>query len=250
MRKTVFKSLFRLAGIALVTAGAIALPAKAVDTITFNPMTVTTKTVNKNPSQDFAVDMESLASTISSDPEYAVRFLGISSAPGTGLFNGVTGINRVDTNANVFLVDYNDPSQGSGIANSFTRDLNATVSPFFLTGTCFVCGMSNIISVSSLASGDVLGTFAGLSSGGIPTSGLYSIFTNNPIAFTFLGAGIAGTLSYEAMSSFTGSSTTGTSGSFTITAVPGPVPIAGAALAFSWSRKLRKRIKLAEPIAA
>lgn len=241
------KNLYRLAGAAAVALGAIALPAKAVDTITFNPTTVTRPTVNPNPAQGLPVDMET--STTAIPASFSVRFENVFlSAAGTGLFAGVTGTQRVGTITpppNAFRVDYSssvgDIKQGA-IPQNFIRDLNSTVTPFFLTGTCAVCGASNIISITSLASsGAVSGGFNGLSTGGIPTQGNYTLFTNSPISFTFAGAGLTGTLSYEAITSFVGAENT-SNGSFTIT-VPGPSPLIGAAFAFGWSRKLRNRIK-------
>lgn len=241
------KNLYRLAGAAAVAIGALSLPAKAVDTITFNPRSVTLPAVSPNPAQGFPVDMET--STTAIPASFSVRFENVFlSAAGTGLFAGVTGTQRVGAVTpppNAFRVDYSstvgDIKQG-GIPQNFLRDLNSTVTPFFLTGSCAVCGASNIISITSLASsGAVSGGFNGLTTGGVPTQGNYTLFTNSPISFTFAGAGLTGTLSYQAITTFNPTGST-SDGSFTIT-VPGPSPLIGAAFAFGWSRKLRKRIK-------
>jgi len=247
MSLLVTKNLYRLAGAAAVAFGAIALPAKA-NTITFIPTNITKPLNNPNPAQALPVDMASSTTAIPpSGSDFSVRFENVFlQAAGTGLFAGVTGTQRVGTpTPNAFRVDYNSStSDVTGFPNFFLRNLNATFTPFFLTGSCAVCGMSNVISITTLASSEaVQGGFNGLTSSGFPTQGIYTIFTNSPISFTFAGAGLTGTLSYEAITNFTPTSST-SEGSFTMT-VPGPSPVIGAALAFGWSRKLRKRIKVA-----
>lgn len=247
------KNLVSLAGVAAVVASVSALPAHALDTVTFVPTAVGFPAVSPNPNQEFAVDMETFNTPIPSSPTFSTRYTGLSlfgPAP-SNIFLGATGIQRVGApEANSFRVDYDSLASDvipGGNVNNFTRNLNTRITSFFLTGTCSVCGIANAISTftTTASSGAVKGGFNGTTLLGRPNTGNYSLFTNGPVSVTFGASGITGTLSYQAATNF-GFGNPNSTGNITFTAVPGPLPLAGAALAFGWSRKLRNRIKVSK----
>ena len=245
----VTRNALRFAIAAGVVAATNALPAKALDTITFNPGLISTNAGNLNPNQQFAVDLESLTTAVPLDGgfEYGFRYRNVTAAStGTGLFAGVTGIARVVGNPNNITISYNS-SVDDIVGNSpelFSRSLNVSVPAFYLSGLCQVCGESNTITISTTAaSGLTGGAFEGaVDELGTPTSGLYSFNSTAPIAFNFGSSPFRGTFSFTGSTEFSGIQPLVNGRNFTITAVPGPLPIAGAAFAFCWSRKLRQRI--------
>lgn len=244
------KNLVFLVGAAAAAVTVSVLPAHAVDTITFVPSAVGRPSVTPNPAQGLVVDMETFDTAIPSTPPFSTRYTGLSlfGPAATGFFAGATGIQRVGApEANSFRVDYDSLASDvlpGATQNNFTRNLNSRITSFFLTGTCQVCGLSNAISTfnTTAASGLVRGGFNGTTLAGIPNSGNYNLLTNTPISVTFGASGITGFLEYQAGTNF-GFGNPNSTGSITFSAVPGPLPLAGAALAFGWSRKLRSRIK-------
>ena len=245
----VTRNALRFAIAAGVVAATNALPAKALDTITFNPGLISTNAGNINPNQQFAVDLESLTTAVppAGGSDYGFRYRNVTAAaPGTGLFAGVTGTARTVGQPNNITIFYNS-SVDDIVGNSpelFGRSLNVTVATFYLTGSCQVCGESNTITISTTtASGLTGGEFQGaVDESGTPTSGLYTFKSTDPIAFNFGSSPFRGTFSFTGSTQFSGTQPLANAGNFTITAVPGPLPIAGAAFAFGWSRKLRQRI--------
>ena len=161
------------------------------------------------------------------------------------LFAGADGtITRVQNGQNTFRFVYSQDSLVSPDTSFFQKNLLSTFDSFYLNGTCAVCGIDAQITSQASAA---LGTFTGPNAAA-PVSGSYTI-DSALIPFSYGTTGFTGTLQYSAFNSFvSGSTVTDSSASFTLTAVPGPLPVAGVAFAFGWSRKLRRRIAASRTI--
>jgi hypothetical protein len=249
--------------LAIATLGiAASVGAAKADTLTFNTSTLA-KVAQSPASQQFPVDMETFSGSVPTTPTAAFPFDG--SYNGTryqNLGNGAVtdtlpGFNPFGTgmiswdstllSAGVARVNYSSPSPANvGDADTFSRPLNTQFLSFYLVSTvpgdCLVCGPSNAVAtvLTTAADNRVRGGFTGTLNGGS-----YTILDNAPINIVYGASGIAGTLSFSAITSFANDVAISNTGRIILTAVPGPLPLAGAVFAFGWSKKLRRRIKRA-----
>lgn len=218
---------------------------------------------NKNVNQKFAVDLETPASSIpsSTNPPYGNRYIwntGSPTSPATGSTTQtvtdpaglLTGVNYTTaptggTNGgnNVLRVNYFD-RPGSSVTQSgtnFVRPLQFTFNNFALGGTCSVCGASNAITAVNPIYG--VGRWVGNGSYNSGT-GTYS-FLSDPTLVT-IGSSRTGLITYEASVTIQNGIVLATSGNVKLNVlVPSPLPILGGGIAFSWSRRLRRRLRQA-----
>jgi hypothetical protein len=219
--------------------------------------------VNRNTNQKFAVDLESPAQTIpsSTNPPYGVRYIwntGTPTSPATGgtsqtvvdPLGVLTGVNYTTaptggTNGgnNVLRVNYFD-RPGSSVSQSgtnFTRPLEISFNSFALGGTCSICGASNAITALAPIYGT--GTWNGNGSYNTGT-GSYS-FISDPTLVS-IGGSRQGLITYRANVTIQNGIVLSTNGSVSLRVyVPSPLPILGGGIAFSFSRRLRRRLSLA-----
>jgi hypothetical protein len=233
------------AGAAVLLAGGSAQAAGPV-TVTFNTVDPLQKASNNLPAdQRLPVDLQSISQGFAN---YVARLNSSNSPTGftntgfSGLFAGADGtIVRTANGQNTLRFLYSQTSLTSSNPVGFTKTLSSTFDSFYLGGTCAVCGPLNVISGQTTSA---TGQYAGSNSAN-PTDGNYSIFSAM-IPITYGVSGFTGTLQYLVSNNFTSEGQTliptDSVGQFTLTAVPGPLPVVGAAVAFGWSRKLRRRI--------
>ncbi|MEB3255093.1 MAG: hypothetical protein VKJ05_01765 [Synechococcaceae cyanobacterium] len=218
---------------------------------------------NKNTNQKFAVDLETPTSTIpsSSNPPYGTRYFwntGTPTPPATGSttqtvtdpFGVLTGVNYTTaptggTNGgnNVLRVNYFD-RPGSTVTQSgtnFSRPLQFTFNNFALGGTCAVCGASNAITATAPIYGVGSWVGDGNYNSGTGTYSFISDFTSVNI-----GATRQGLIRYTASVTIRNGIVLATNGKVDLrVSVPAPLPILGGGIAFSWSRRLRRRLSQA-----
>jgi len=219
---------------------------------------------NKNPNQQFAIDLETPSQTIpaSTRPRYGMRYLfrpGTPEEPATGgrsqavtgdenynLLTGVDYTTNTLTTANggndTLRVNYWD-FPGSTVTTdgtNFTRPLQLGLTRFALGGTCAICGSENpIYDIEPIyATGRWVGD--GSYSQG---TGVYSI-QSKPTAVN-IGTKYKGFIIFDGSVSIANGIVTDTAGTVTlILTVPAPLPILGGGIAFGWSRRLRRRVSL------
>lgn len=219
---------------------------------------------NKNTNQKFAVDLETPASTIptNSNPPYGTRYIwntGTPTSPATGsttqaVTNNasglLTGVNYTtapigSTNGsnNVLRVNYTD-RPGSTVTQSgtnFTRPLQFTFNNFALGGTCAVCGATNAITATAPIYG--VGRWVG---DGNYNSGTGTYSFTSDFGRVNIGASRQGLITYMASVTIRNGIVLATNGKVEIRVfVPSPLPILGGGIAFSWSRRLRRRLSQA-----
>lgn len=219
----------------------------------------TTQGLNGASNQDYAIDMETLTASIPPPPsanasaannQYGTRFLynqgpsanGISTTTTSGIFSGASFFSG---NGNLFRLNYGDPSgtpSTIGSATNFIRHLSFSFAnvqggnPFQLGGSCGLCSQP----ISLLNNFNGIGSFTGTD----PDNGVYSYITE--------GATVLFSGSDQALLTFEGSITVqngeavASSGAMTFSyPVPSPLPVLGGGMALAWSRRLRRRISLA-----
>jgi hypothetical protein len=219
---------------------------------------------NKNAAQKFAVDLETPTQAIPSTttPPYGTRYIwntGTPTSPATGsttqtvtdpsgaVLNGVnyttapTG--STNGNNNVVRVNYFD-RPGSSITQqgtNFTRPLEFTFNSFALGGTCSVCGPT----MGIVTAQPMYGTGRWVGDGSYNNgTGTYSFISD--ITRINIGTTNSGLLRYRADVTIQNGIVLATAGQITIDVfVPSPLPILGGGIAFSWSRRLRRRISQA-----
>jgi hypothetical protein len=215
---------------------------------------------NKNSAQKFAVDLETPTQAIpNTNPNYATRYIwntGTPTSPATAsttqtvtdpsgmVLNGLnyTTAPTGSTNGgnNVVRVNYFD-RPGSSVSQqgtNFTRPLAFTFNSFALGGTCSVCGPSMGIVTADPMYG--IGRWIGNGSYNSGT-GTYSFISDT--TRINIGSSKQGLLQYRADVTIQNGIVLATSGQVTIDVfVPSPLPILGGGIAFSWSRRLRRRI--------
>jgi hypothetical protein len=218
---------------------------------------------NKNPNQQFAVDLETPSQTIpdTTRPRYGMRYLfrpGTPDAPAAG------GANQVVTNDNIGIftgVDFTTNTlttsnggnntlrvnywdfPGSSVTTdgtNFTRPLQLGLTRFALGGTCSICGPSNpVVDIGTIsATGRWVGD-GNYNSG----TGTYSI-VSDPNLIT-IGRRAKGVILFNGEVTIANGIVTSTSGTVTILlSVPAPLPLLGGGIAFGWSRRLRRRLAM------
>lgn len=219
---------------------------------------------NKNTSQKFAVDLETPSTPIPPDttPSYATRYLLRTDAPippatgGTSqtvtdptgvVLNGVNyttaPIGSTNGNNNVVRVNYSD-QPGTSVTQqgtNFIRPLEFTFNSFALGGTCAVCGptMGIVTAEPMVGIGRWIGD-GNYNSG----TGTYSFVSDS--TRINIGSSNEGLLQYRASVTIQNGIVLATTGQITIDVfVPSPLPILGGGIAFSWSRRIRRRISQA-----
>ncbi len=232
------------AGAAVLISGGSAQASPV--TVTFNTVNPLQKASNNLPAdQRLPVDLQSISQSFAS---YVARLNSTNSPTGftntgfSGLFAGADGtIVRTANGQNTLRFLYSQTSIDLSNPVSFTKTLSSTFDSFYLGGTCAVCGPLNVIAGQTTSA---TGQYAGSNSAN-PTDGNYSIISAM-IPITYGASGFTGTLQYLVTNNFMSEGQTliptDSVGNFTLTAVPGPLPVVGAAVAFGWSRKLRRRI--------
>jgi hypothetical protein len=163
---------------------------------------------------------------------------------GVGLFSGVTNWIAANGLANNQPFRINDSTGG----NTFGRSLALAFNNFTLAGSCAICGIPLTTSSNAFGSPDLFpATALGVYNGRDPNIPVIFAGTGNsqpPITFT--APGFKGDITFTAVS--------GSDYVISLTAervpVPGPLPILGAAAAFGWSRKIRKRVKNVDSVAS
>jgi hypothetical protein len=201
------------------------------------------------PGQTRPVQISPTGSTFAAPPPPRSRafvYNNVSPLGAFGLFAGVTGFQWAQgpsfPNANQARIDYwaPNPAKTTHGINEYL-DLAFRFRPFYLVGSCAICGVDNTVAAVNSTSVGVSEIINGLTNNSIESF-------NNQIVFG--ASGVLGTLSFEALSSGTTGNYT-SSGLFSLTAsdvptakVPAPLPVLGAAAAFTFSRKLRRRIQL------
>lgn len=226
---------------------------------------------NKNAAQKFAVDLETPTQALPPstppnpfNPVYGTRYIwntGTPTSPATGsttqtvtdpsgaILNGVNYTTApsgsTNGNNNVVRVNYTDRS-GSSITQqgtNFTRPLEFSFNSFALGGTCSVCGPTMGIVIPNSQS--MYGTGRWVGDGNYNNgTGTYSFISD----FTRVNIGTtnSGLLRYQADVTIQNGIVLATAGQITIDVfVPSPLPILGGGIAFSWSRRLRRRISQA-----
>jgi hypothetical protein len=218
---------------------------------------------NKNPNQQFAVDLETPSQTIpdTTRPRYGMRYLfrpGAPDAPAAGgatqsvtndEFGMLTGVNFTTNTLfssnggnDTLRVNYWD-YPGTTVTTdgtNFTRPLQLGLRQFSLGGTCSICGSDK--PVIELAPIYATGRWVG--DGGYNTgTGTYSISSlEAPIK---IGTQARGVILFDGQVSIANGIVTATSGTVTIRlTVPAPLPILGGGIAFGWSRRMRRRLSL------
>jgi hypothetical protein len=261
-----FLKSLRVLGVATLAIAASVGAAKA-DTLTFNTNSLSTvpgfPPGGSPPSQQFPVDMETFSGSVPTTPTAAfpldgsynaTRYQNLGNGAVTDTLAGFnpfgSGVITWDStllSAGVARVNYSSPAPANvGDADTFSRPLNTQFLSFYLVSTvpgdCFVCGPSNAVAtvLTTAADNRVRGGFTGTLNGGS-----YAIIDNAPINIVYGDSGIAGTLQFSGLSSFANNVNIANTGRIVLTAVPGPLPLAGAVFAFGWSKKLRRRIKTA-----
>ena len=216
---------------------------------------------NKNPNQQFAVDLETPSQTIPSTtrPRYGMRYLfrdGSPEAPATGgatqsisddpnnIFTGVDFTTNTLTTSNggngTLRVNYWD-FPGSTVTTdgtNFTRPLQLGVTRFALGGTCAICGSENpVVDIEPIyATGRWVGD-GDYNSG----TGTYSIASEESLIT--IGRRSKGIIIFNGEVTIANGIVTATSGTVTIRLnVPAPLPLLGGGIAFGWSRRLRRRL--------
>lgn len=222
----------------------------------------TPTSANRNANQKFAVDLESPTSTIPSNATlpYGTRYIwntGTATPPATGstsqtvqdTFNILNGVNYTvaptgGTNGsnNILRINYAD-KPGSTVTQSgtnFERPLQISFNQFSLGGTCSICGPSNSIVATSAIYG--IGRWVGDGNYNNGT-GTYS-FVSDPGRVNI--GSRQGLITYQASVTIRNGIVLATSGNVKIEVfAPSPLPILGGGIAFSWSRRLRRRLQQA-----
>lgn len=215
----------------LPIAGAVAAlslvtkPAQAVQSVTINTTSVTAE---NNPSKPF-----------SSTPS-AVNFTVINPNPA---FDVVGGVN---TNSDGLCAWAKVGTTGGRCGfNTSAGFTGQTLTQ--LQGTFNKTVILNSFIIGAFSSGNI-GTTLTFQSGAF--SETFTIVNSAPTTYNFtIPNKIAAGDTLDIIS--TGNNTTGTNGGFfrirslDVTDVPGPLPLLGGAAAFGWSRKLRKKTKVA-----
>lgn len=216
---------------------------------------------NKNPNQQFAVDLETPSQAIPSTtrPRYGMRYLfrdGSPDAPATGgpvqtisndpnnIFTGVNFTTNTLTTSNggngtlrVNYWDYPNTTVTTDGTN-FTRPLQLGLTRFALGGTCSICGPENPI----VETAPIYATGRWVGDGDYNTgTGTYSI-TSEQTPFT-IPKKANGVILFNGEVTIANGIVTATSGTVTIRlSVPAPLPILGGGIAFGWSRRMRRRV--------
>lgn len=187
-------------------------------------------------------------------------FRGLTTSGGTGLFSGVTGLQWIGTaNPGVLRSDYSAPSPGTctspDIRPGGTCDwsgMDVTLRPFYFLGdaSCSICGPASLVSLVSLT-GSANRTVSGATSPLIITDTLETSFAT--ISFGADSSAPKAKVRFVASNSYPIGGVAGpdfvSSGSLYFEEhqappVPGPLPVLGGSVAFGFSRKLRKRLRL------
>ena len=230
------------------TAVAVLVPggAYAQSSVTFNGTVALP--FNFPAGQTRPVQISPTGAAFAAPPPNARGFVynDVSPLGASGLFAGVTGFQWAQgsslPNANQARVDFWAPNPATNTSGLIEYlDLAFRFRPFYLVGSCAICGVDNTVAAVNSTAIGVSEIISGLTNNSIES-------LNNQIAFG--ASGVLGTLSFEAISSGTTGNYT-SSGLFSLTAsdvptakVPAPLPVLGAAAVFTFSRKLRRRIQL------
>jgi hypothetical protein len=168
----------------------------------------------------------------------------LSTTGGTNWFSGATGLTdafgRVDSQAFSWRTVASTPTTTVG----GSRPVEIRFNQFTLNGTCSICGQvlvpsSNGYLLGGIFPGEGVASNTGVTNGATVRAG--SLYGSAPITFAIPGSSMTGNISFESISG----------GAYTITidapdAVPAPLPLLGGASAFAFSRRLRRRIRLAQ----
>lgn len=174
-------------------------------------------------------------SGISAGVTFTNQLIGLWSGSPLTVGGTVTGFQGNDVN-------------GSGVFR--TADFTLTPSGTFNTasvGGIFASAFAPPVSLSSVTSFIIEGTYNGGNPGGVFNIGLGSI----PFSTPGLTGGVGTFPTAGALATaLGGSGQPRVFGGFFVTEVPGPLPLAGAGAAFAWSRSLRRRIKASKVFAS
>ncbi len=225
-----------------------------------------------SPPQDYAIDLGTTAENIPTPPlpnsgapagtAYGTRFHynpnpspnGSASTVTTGM--AFTGAGFFPVNDQAFRLNYGDPALGKSVVgtdNSFTRGLEFSFNkiqggqPISLSGPCYLCNQS----FTADGPGRLFGTgvFQGTRNpDGSVLNGKYSYYSA-PGAITFSG-GSKGLIAFDGSVTIKSGIVTATEGNIKISSdaqvgVPTPLPILGGGIALGWSRRLRRRLRMA-----
>jgi len=188
-------------------------------------------------------------------------FRGLTTTGSSGIFEGVNGIQWTGNpdSPNILRSDYLAPIAGTcvpptsiwGGGTCDWSDMEFTLRPFYFLGdtTCVICGPSNEVSLVNLT-GFGKRTVSNSTSPVTIEDSVETLFAN--IVFgTALDAPQA-RVRYIATNSYLAGDASGSSFTsngvitFEDVSVPGPLPILGGSVAISFSRKLRRRLRLAK----
>ncbi len=225
-----------------------------------------------SPPQDYAIDLGTTAENIPTPPlpnsgapagtAYGTRFHynpnpspnGSASTVTTGM--AFTGAGFFPVNDQAFRLNYGDPFLGKNIVGTdddFTRALEFSFNtiqggqPIALSGPCYLCNQSFTADGPGRLFG--VGTFEGSrDGGGNVVDGIYR-YISSPGAITFSG-GSTGLISFDGSVTIKSGIVTATVGQIKISSnaqvgVPTPLPILGGGIALGWSRRLRRRLRMA-----
>jgi hypothetical protein len=192
-------------------------------------------------------------------PGRKLDFLGLTTTGSSGLFQGVNGIQWIGNpgNPGILRSDYLAPLAGTcspptiwGGGTCDWSGMEFTLRPFYFLGdsTCIICGLSNAVSLVNLT-GSGKRTVSNSTSPVTIEDSVETLFSN--IVF---GTAVTprAKVRYTARNSYISGDVSGSSFdsdgviTFEEVPVPGPLPILGGSVAISFSRKLRRRLRLAK----
>jgi len=198
--------------------------------------------------------------TSNTPPGRKLDFLGLTTTGSSGLFEGVNGIQWIGNpgNPGILRSDYLAPLAGTCLPPTTIWDggtcdwsgMKFTLRPFYFIGdsTCIICGPSNVVPLVNLT-GNGKRT---VSNSTLPVTIEDSVET----LFSNIVFGTAVTpqakVRYTARNSYIAGGASGATFesdgviTFEEVPVPGPLPILGGSVAISFSRKLRRRLRLAK----
>jgi hypothetical protein len=197
--------------------------------------------------------------TSNAPPGRKLDFLGLTTTGSSGLFQGVNGIQWIGNpgNPGILRSDYLAPLAGTcspptiwGGGTCDWSGMEFTLRPFYFLGdsTCIICGLSNAVSLVNLT-GSGKRTISNSTSPVTIEDSVDTLFSN--IVF---GTAVTprAKVRYTARNSYIAGDVSGSSFAsdgvitFEEVPVPGPLPILGGSVAISFSRKLRRRLRLAK----